>query len=81
MFEIFHAAKSVETMQYGVFVVQFGLVFAGAQKNVGCAGVTIVIVRDDLLDYSSPQTPLVWNFKRQAEQTSRVNTPPTFSSV
>jgi len=62
-------------------VAQFGAVFAGAQKNVGCAGVTVVIVRSDLLDYALPVTPSVWNFAKQSANKSRVNTPPTFAFV
>jgi len=64
-----------------VVVMQFGAVFAGAQKNVGCAGVTVVIVRSDLLDYPLPVTPTVWNFAKQSANKSRVNTPPTFAFV
>jgi phosphoserine aminotransferase len=60
-------------------ISKYGLVFAGAQKNVGCAGVTVVIVRNDLLDCAAPYTPQVWEYKKQAAQKSRVNTPPTFA--
>jgi phosphoserine aminotransferase len=58
---------------------KFGMVFAGAQKNIGCAGVAVVIVRSDLLDFASPQTPLIFDYKKQAAQKSSINTPPTFS--
>lgn len=60
-------------------ITKFGAVFAGAQKNVGCAGVTVVIVRSDLLDYALPVTPSVWHFSKQSANKSRVNTPPTFA--
>lgn len=60
-------------------ITKFGAVFAGAQKNVGCAGVTVVIVRSDLLDDALPVTPSVWHFAKQSANKSRVNTPPTFA--
>jgi phosphoserine aminotransferase len=60
-------------------VTKFGLVFAGAQKNIGCAGVTVVIVRDDLLGHSSPQVPSIWSYEKQVSMESCLNTPPTFS--
>jgi phosphoserine aminotransferase len=57
----------------------FGVIFAGAQKNAGIAGLTLVIVRDDLLDQASPHTPLIMNYARQAEEGSMLNTAPTFA--
>ena len=61
-------------------VSQFGLIFAGAQKNVGPAGVTIVIVREDLLtDPVFPWTPIMLNYKIMAENNSMYNTPPCFA--
>ncbi|KAL3887362.1 hypothetical protein ACJMK2_027304 [Sinanodonta woodiana] len=59
--------------------ITFGLIFAGAHKNVGCAGVTLVIVREDLLGYALPSTPSVICFRTQAEHKSIYNTPPTYS--
>jgi len=56
-------------------------VFAGAQKNIGCAGVTVVIVRDDLMGHSAPQVPSIWNYEKQVSMESCLNTPPTFRSV
>ncbi len=58
---------------------QFGIAFASAQKNLGIAGVTLVIIRDDLLDQALASTPLVWNYKLMAEEKSSINTPPTFA--
>ncbi len=55
-----------------------GLVFAGAQKNIGPAGVTIVIVRDDLLDRALPYCPSAFNYKNVAAAQSMFNTPPTY---
>ncbi|XP_072289775.1 phosphoserine aminotransferase [Eucyclogobius newberryi] len=62
-----------------VDVSKFGLIFAGAQKNVGCAGVTVVIVREDLLGHTLKECPIVLNYKVQAESNSLYNTPPCFS--
>ena len=60
-------------------VSRFGVIYAGAQKNFGPAGLTVVIVRDDLLDRASDQTPAVWHYRRQAEADSMLNTPATYS--
>src|SRR3954447_24234404 len=62
-----------------VDVSKFGLIYAGAQKNVGPAGLTIVIVRDDLLGRAAKGTPSVMDYKLQAEADSMLNTPPTYS--
>ena len=62
-----------------VDISQFGVIYAGAQKNIGPAGLTIVIVRDDLLDVASPLTPSVFNWKTQVENQSMINTPTTYS--
>jgi phosphoserine aminotransferase len=60
-------------------VTRFGLIYAGAQKNIGPAGLVVVIVREDLLGKALPQTPNVLNYKLMAEADSMINTPPTFS--
>jgi len=60
-------------------VSRFGLIYASAQKNIGPAGLTVVIVRDDLLDRASKLTPTVFHYKTQAEKQSLYNTPPTYS--
>ena len=60
-------------------VSKFGLIYAGAQKNIGPAGLTIVIVRDDLIGHAMPSTPEVFNYKVQAEADSMINTPPTYA--
>lgn len=60
-------------------VSQFGIIYAGTQKNMGPAGMAVVIVRDDLLDRARPSTPTIWNYRQQAENDSMLNTPPTFS--
>ena len=60
-------------------VTKFGLLYGGAQKNVGPAGLTIVIVREDLLGQALPITPSVFDFKEQADNDSMLNTPPTYA--
>jgi phosphoserine aminotransferase len=59
-------------------VSKYGLIYAGAQKNLGPSGVTVVIVRDDLLARSSDSLPVMLNYKTQADNGSMYNTPPTF---
>jgi phosphoserine aminotransferase len=60
-------------------VSKFGVIYAGAQKNAGTAGLTLVIVRADLLDRALPITPSVFHWKEQSAADSMVNTPPTWS--
>jgi len=60
-------------------VSRFGLIYAGAQKNIGQAGLTIVIVRDDLIGHAMPATPAVFDYKIQAEADSMHNTPASFA--
>ncbi|XP_028399449.1 phosphoserine aminotransferase-like [Dendronephthya gigantea] len=62
-----------------VDVSKFGCIVAGAQKNVGCPGVTVVIVREDLLDRSLPCCPSSFNYKVVSDANSKFNTPPTYS--
>ena len=59
-------------------VSRFGLIYAGAQKNIGPAGLTLVIVRDDLLGKALPSTPSMFDYKVHADADSMTNTPPTF---
>jgi phosphoserine aminotransferase len=60
-------------------VSKFGLIYAGAQKNIGPAGLVVVIVREDLLGQALPTTPAVLDYKKMADTDSMLNTPPTFS--
>ncbi len=60
-------------------VTKYGLIYAGAQKNVGPAGLTIVIVRDDLIGEVLPITPSVFDYAKQAGSDSMLNTPPAYS--
>ena len=62
-----------------VDVTKFGVIYAGAQKNMAPAGVTIVIVRDDLLEYADPKMPTMLEWKTMAENGSMYNTPPCYT--
>ena len=62
-----------------VDVGRFGLIYAGAQKNIGPAGLTVVIVRDGLLGRARPGTPTILDYRALAEAGSMLNTPPTFA--
>ena len=73
------ADMSSHILSRTIDVSKFGVIYAGAQKNIGPAGLCIVIVRDDLLNRASLQTPAVFNWKIQAENHSMINTPATYS--
>ncbi|MDR5907352.1 3-phosphoserine/phosphohydroxythreonine transaminase [Franzmannia qiaohouensis] len=60
-------------------VSKFGVLYAGAQKNIGPAGLTLVIVRDDLLERARPETPTMFSYKVMAENGSMFNTPATYA--
>jgi len=60
-------------------VSKFGVIFAGAQKNIGPSGVTIVIIREDLMGNALPYTPSVFDFATIAKDNSLYNTPPSFA--
>jgi phosphoserine aminotransferase len=62
-----------------VDVSRFGIIYAGAQKNVGPSGVTIVIVRKDLIGNAQPITPVMLDYKTHADALSLYNTPPCFA--
>ncbi|HEK19263.1 MULTISPECIES: 3-phosphoserine/phosphohydroxythreonine transaminase [unclassified Mucilaginibacter] len=62
-----------------VNVADFGLIYAGAQKNMGPAGVTLVIVKDDILGKTSRKIPAMYNYQVQIEGGSMYNTPPCFA--
>ncbi len=59
-------------------VSKFGLIYAGAQKNIGPAGLTLVIVREDLLGQTAAGTPTMFDYKIHADNESMYNTPPTY---
>lgn len=60
-------------------VSRFGLIYAGAQKNVGPAGLTLVIIREDLIGKAQAITPVMLDYKIHAENDSMYNTPPTYA--
>jgi phosphoserine aminotransferase len=61
-----------------VDVTKFGIIFAGAQKNIGPAGLTIVIIREDLVGHAMDITPVMFNYKIHVDNKSLYNTPPTY---
>ncbi|MEP6875147.1 MAG: 3-phosphoserine/phosphohydroxythreonine transaminase, partial [Burkholderiales bacterium] len=73
------ADMSSSIMSRPVDVAKYGLIYGGAQKNIGPAGVTIVIVRDDLIGHALPITPSAFDYKQQADNDSMLNTPPTYA--
>jgi phosphoserine aminotransferase len=71
---------SSDIMSRPVDVSKFGLIYAGAQKNAGPSGVTIVIIRDDLLEINATKNlPTMSNYKNIAAKDSMLNTPPSYS--
>ena len=72
------ADMSSSILSRPVDVSRFGLIYAGAQKNIGPAGLTIVIVRDDLVGHADPRLPTMLDYKTHADNDSMYNTPPTF---
>lgn len=60
-------------------VSRYGIIYAGAQKNIGQAGITVAIVRDDLIQDPLPGTPTLYSYKITAENKSFYNTPPTYA--
>ncbi|WAR25444.1 SERC-like protein [Mya arenaria] len=62
-----------------VDISKFGVIFAGAQKNIGCAGCTVIIIREDLLGRALPNIPAVFCYNTMNTNNSLFNTPPTYS--
>jgi phosphoserine aminotransferase len=73
------ADMSSSILSQPIDVSKFGLIYAGAQKNIGPAGLAVVIVRDDLIGHARTETPLVFDYKAAADNQSMLNTPPTFA--
>jgi len=73
------ADMSSSILSRPVDVSKYGLIYAGAQKNIGPAGLTIVIVRDDLIGHALPATPSAFDYKTVADNESMYNTPPTYA--
>jgi phosphoserine aminotransferase len=73
------ADMSSDILSRPVEVSKYGLIYGGAQKNIGPAGLTIVIVREDLIGHALPICPSAFDFKTVAENESMYNTPPTYA--
>ena len=73
------ADMSSHILSKPIDVSKFGLIYAGAQKNIGPAGLVVVIAREDLLGHALADTPNVIDYKLQSDADSMLNTPPTFS--
>ncbi len=73
------ADMSSHILSRSIDVSKYGVIFAGAQKNIGPAGLTLVIVREDLLNEALPICPSAFHWKTVAEHESMFNTPPTYS--
>jgi phosphoserine aminotransferase len=73
------ADMSSSIMSRPVDISQYGLIYGGAQKNIGPAGLTLVIVRDDLIGHALPCTPTAFDYKVVADNGSMYNTPPTYT--
>ncbi len=73
------ADMSSNILSRPIDVSKYGLIYAGAQKNIGPAGLTIVIVREDLIGQVVAGTPTMFDYKTHSENESMYNTPPTFA--
>jgi phosphoserine aminotransferase len=73
------ADMSSNILSRSLDVSRFGVIYAGAQKNLGPAGITIVIVHEDLIGHAHPFTPSILDYKLQADNGSMLNTPPTYN--
>ncbi len=72
------ADMSSDILSKPIDVSQFGVIFAGAQKNIGPAGVTVVIIRKDLAARGADSLPTMLNYRTHIEKRSMFNTPPTY---
>lgn len=73
------ADMSSSILSHQIDVSKFGVIYAGAQKNIGPAGLTIVIVRDDLIGNADANMPVMFDYKTFVDNGSMYNTPPTYS--
>ncbi|MBX3617862.1 3-phosphoserine/phosphohydroxythreonine transaminase [Nitrosomonas sp.] len=73
------ADMSSDILSRPLDVTRYGLIYAGAQKNLGPAGLTLVIVREDLLGEPLPATPTLYDYQIHAQNDSMYNTPPTYA--
>ena len=70
---------SSDILSKPVDVTKFALIYAGAQKNMGPAGVTVVVIRDDMVERCRPETPTMLKYKTHADNGSMFNTPPCYA--
>jgi phosphoserine aminotransferase len=73
------ADMSSSILSRPVDVSKFGVIYAGAQKNIGPAGLTVVIIREDLIGHVAPNQPIMLDYKIHSDNDSMYNTPPTYS--
>ena len=73
------ADLSSSILSQEIDINQFGIIYAGAQKNIGPAGIAVVIVREDLLGHARAETPTMLDYATMAKNESMYNTPPTFA--
>jgi phosphoserine aminotransferase len=73
------ADMSSNILSRPIDVSRYGLIYAGAQKNIGPAGITLVIIRNDLINQHRPDTPTLLTYEAFASSGSMTNTPPTFA--
>ena len=73
------ADVSSDFLSREVDVSRYGVIYGGAQKNIGPSGLTIAIVREDLLGHARPGMPSLLDFRQQADNDSMINTPPTYA--
>ena len=73
-----HLVAGERFLSRQIDVSKYGIIYAGAQKNIGPAGLTIVIVREDLIGNASPAMPVMFDYKTAADNESMYNTPPTY---
>lgn len=73
------ADMSSDILSRPVDVSKFAAIYAGAQKNLGPSGVTVVIIREDLLNDVNPNLPTMFNYRTHSEANSLYNTPPVYS--
>jgi phosphoserine aminotransferase len=73
------ADMSSHILSRPVDIARYGVIYAGAQKNIGPAGLTIVIVREDLIGQALPGTPAMFDYRIHADNESMYNTPPTYA--
>lgn len=73
------ADMSSNILSKSINIADYGIVYAGAQKNIGPSGLAVVIVRDDLIGLERDDTPAVFSYKEQSRLGSMYNTPPTYS--